>query len=137
MNRSRSSDGRTDGITKTIWLPQLFWGHKKNTFPLRFRSHQHCKGYMATFQLYRMRKTLSAPPCIVSGTSGHLNRSFESYLDSFHIIQIPWRDSNLQQLGASDSKPTPLTRFPFVIVAWRKYALKCILVIFVWPFDRC
>ena len=36
--------------------------------------HQHCKGYIATFQLYWWRKTSGAPSCIVSGMSGHLSR---------------------------------------------------------------
>ena len=31
---------------------------------LGFYMHQHCKGYMATFQLYWWRKTSGAPPCI-------------------------------------------------------------------------
>ena len=42
---------------------------------LSFTSHQQCKGYLATFQLYWWRKTLGAPPCIISGTNWHLSRT--------------------------------------------------------------
>ena len=39
-------------------------------------SHQHCKRlYEATFQLYWRRKTSSAPPYIISGTSGQMSRT--------------------------------------------------------------
>ena len=42
---------------------------------LGFMSHQHRKGYMATFQRYWWRKTSDAPQCIISGTSEHLSRT--------------------------------------------------------------
>ena len=35
-----------------------------------FTLHQHCKGYMATFQLYPWRKTSGASLCIISGMGG-------------------------------------------------------------------
>ena len=44
-------------------------------FFLGFTSHQHSKGYMATVKLYLWRKTFCAPPCIISGMSGHLSRT--------------------------------------------------------------
>ena len=39
-----------------------------------FTSHQHCKGYMATFQVYWCMKTSGSFPSIISGTSGHPSR---------------------------------------------------------------
>ena len=43
-----------------------------------FTLHQQCKGLTtAAFQLYWWRKISSAPMCIISGMSGHLNRSTE------------------------------------------------------------
>ena len=38
-------------------------------FWLGFMSHQHCKGYLVTFQLYCWMKTSGASPCIISGVS--------------------------------------------------------------------
>ena len=38
------------------------------------------KGFMAIFQLHWWRTTSAAPPCIISGTSGHLSRTTE----------VPW-----------------------------------------------
>ena len=38
-------------------------------------SHQHCKGYMVTFQLYWWKKTSGAPSCIISGKRWHPSRT--------------------------------------------------------------
>ena len=40
-----------------------------------FTLHQHCKGYIATINLYWWRKISGAPLCIISGTSRHPSRT--------------------------------------------------------------
>ena len=64
---------------KSIYLSPIFKKkspeNKKLLFLLGFRSHQHCKGYMATFQLYWWKKTSSFPSCIISDRSRHLSRT--------------------------------------------------------------
>ena len=54
-----------------------------------FTSHQHRKGYMATFQYYWWRKTFEGtPPCIISGTSGLLNRNTDVRYEYCIIVMI-------------------------------------------------
>jgi hypothetical protein len=49
--------------------------HKICLFVFGFTSHRHSIGHVATFQLYWWKKTSGAPPCIISGTNGHLSRT--------------------------------------------------------------
>ena len=49
-----------------------------------YTSHQHYKGYMATFKLYLWRKTSGVPLCIISGTSGHLSRTTRCSVSSLN-----------------------------------------------------
>ena len=48
-------------------------------------------------------------PCIISGMSRHLSRT----TDIPHMKESKSWDSNLQWLGASDSKSTTLTTWPY------------------------
>jgi hypothetical protein len=49
---------------------------------VEFTWHQHFKGHMATFQLYKGRKTSDVPPYIISGMIWHLSRTIGILLTS-------------------------------------------------------
>jgi hypothetical protein len=57
-----------------FFLVYLFFFLSKWVY-LGFISHQHCGGYMPTFQLFWWRKTSFVSHCIITDMNGHLSRT--------------------------------------------------------------
>ena len=60
---------------RKVWILRVITDFSRQNFFYLSLSHQHCKCYMVTFQLYWWRMTSSGPPCIISGMSRHLSRT--------------------------------------------------------------
>ena len=55
------------------------------SFGTVFASHQYCKCYMATLQIYWWRKTSNAPPYIISITKGHQSSLSDAPISNQYI----------------------------------------------------